>query len=60
MVQMVASKKNYVVRRVYNSNLEPPEWPEDKTFMELFKQAIEDWRIDDKDHAIVKELFRSE
>ena len=58
--KMVASKKNYVVRRAINPNLDPPEWPEGKTFMELFKQAIEDWRIDDKDHAIVKALLGSE
>ncbi len=58
--KMVASKKSYVVRRAINPNLDPPEWPENKNFMELFKEAVKDWRIDNRDHTIVKALLGAE
>ena len=57
--KMMSMKKlgKYQARRALNQESAPPEWPTDKTFDELFLEAVQDRYIENLEHPVVKTIL---
>ena len=50
----------YQARKALNQDIPKPEWPTDKTFDELFLEAVKDRFINSLDHAVAKSILGAE
>lgn len=60
--KLISVKKGgkYVGRRAMANDLPSPDWPQDKTFQELFREAVQDRFIGSMDHPVVRSILGRE